>query len=446
MKLELQTLLPSIRTGLPGPAAQKVIARDARSVSPSYTRPYPLVVKRGAGAMLEDVDGNLFLDFNAGIAVCATGHSHPDVVKAIQEQAAEFVHMSGTDFYYEIMVTLAEQLGEIAPGAFPKKAYFGNSGTEAIEAAMKLARFHTGRKYFVAFYNCFHGRTYGALSLTSSKPVQRAGFGPFLSGVVHVPYANCYRCPYNLEYDQCGIACADFIPNTLFKTVVPPNEVAAIVLEPVQGEGGYIFPPKEFFSRLQEIASKHGILLIVDEVQSGMGRTGKWWASDHYDFVPDILAVAKGVASGLPLGVILARDEIMSWGPGSHASTFGGNPVSCAAALATLRLLKEGLMENCREQGACLKDRLQKLRNTYEIVGDVRGLGLMLALEIVKDKRSKEPDPERRNRIVAEMFRRGVLVLGCGESSVRLSPPLVINREQAEFAADTLDEVLRAVS
>lgn len=438
---------PRIITELPGPKARQLLARDEACISPSYTRAYPLVVDRGYGAIVEDVDGNRFLDFNAGIAVCATGHCHPEVVDAIQRQSQRLIHMSGTDFYYAPMIELAEELCRIAPGNFAKKVYFGNSGTEAIEAALKLARHSTGRDKFIAFYNSFHGRTLGALSLTASKAVQRRGFSPLMPGVFHIPYANCYRCIYRLEHPACETYCvAEILPNLLFRTAVPPEEVAAIVVEPVQGEGGYVVPPRSFLEELRRIADRYGILIIADEVQCGMGRTGKMWASEHFDFVPDIIAVAKGIASGLPLGAVIARAELMKWGHGAHASTFGGNPVSCAAALATIRLLKEQYIDNCAAVGSYLRERLGRLKDKYHVIGDVRGLGLMIGIEIVAGPLSRRPDPQLRDRIVRECFKRGLLILGCGESALRLSPPLVISREQADIAVEILDETLAAIS
>jgi len=418
-----------------------------RYISPSYTRSYPLVVERGSGAMIQDVDGNIFLDFAAGIAVCATGHSHPKIVDAIREQASRLIHISGTDFYVPNMVDLARKLCDITPGAFPKKVYFGNSGAEAVEAAMKLARYHTKRKNFIAFYGCFHGRTFGALSLTSSKTVQRKNFGPFVPGAFHTPYAYCYRCPINLTYPSCDVACAHFIEKTLFRTVVEPESVAAIVVEPIQGEGGYVVPPREFFQVLTDVADRHGILIIADEVQSGMGRTGKFWASEHFDFVPDIVAAAKGIASGLPLSAIIAREDLMDWTPGAHASTFGGNPISCAAALQTIELLEGGLMENARIQGEYLGDQLARFREKYAVVGDVRGVGLLQAIEIIKPRAAKDTKNKvLRDRIVVEAFERGLLLLGCGENSIRFCPPLLISRPQIDCALEILDDTLKAVT
>jgi len=438
--------LPHITGPLPGPRARAIIERDHEFVSPSYTRCYPLVAARGEGAMVEDVDGNRFLDFNAGIAVVATGHCHPRVVEAIQKQAARLIHMSGTDFYYEEMVTLAEKLSEIAPGDVPRRVSFGNSGAEAIEGSIKLARYATGRDKIIAFFGSFHGRTMGALSLTARKAVQRRGFGPLLPGVVHAPYPYCYRCPVGKEPDSCAVECVQHIENTLLKTISPAEETAAIVVEPVQGEGGYIVPPRKFFDELARVAEQNGILLIFDEVQCGMGRTGKMWAAEHFDAVPDIFAVAKGIASGLPLGATVARKELMTWPPGAHASTFGGNPVACAAALTTIALLQEELLENAARMGAYLRDGMRDWPARFPIVGDVRGLGLMIGIELVRDQETREKAPDLRDRVEQLAFERGLLVLGAGENTLRLCPPLVITRDQCDFALETLSECLREAS
>jgi 4-aminobutyrate aminotransferase len=442
----LRSDLPNLRTPLPGPKARAVIERDSAVISPSYTRTYPLVAARGEGAIIEDVDGNRFLDFNAGIAVCSTGHCHPQVVKAIQDQAARLIHMSGTDFYYENMVALAEKLAGLAPGDGPKRVYFGNSGTEAIEAALKLARYHTKRTQFVAFFGAFHGRTMGSLALTGSKNVQKRGFFPMLPGVHHVPYPDCYRCPYEQTPDRCAVDCVKAIEDPLFRQTLPPEDVAAIFVEPVQGEGGYIVPPKKFFDELRRLADKYGILLVADEVQCGMGRTGKMFASEHFGFVPDIMALAKGIASGMPLGATVARADIMDWTPGAHASTFGGNPVCVSAALATIELLEKELVENAARVGAHLMARLRELPRKFPIVGDVRGLGLMIGIEIVRDQKTKERAPELRDKIVYACFERGLLVLGAGPNSIRLAPPLVITTEQADFAAETIEEAVRSIA
>jgi 4-aminobutyrate aminotransferase len=399
---------------------------------------------RGEGAIVEDVDGNRFLDFNAGIAVVAAGHAHPRIIEAVQRQAAKFLHMSGTDFYYENMVELAEKLAALVPGNERQRAYFGNSGTEAMEAAIKMATYHTGRDKFIAFLGSFHGRTLGSLSLTGSKVVQRRGFHPALT-VQHIPYANCYRCDYGKHPDTCHVECVKVIEDRLFKTILPADEVAAIVVEPIQGEGGYLVPPRKFHEELRRVADRHGILLIHDEVQSGMGRTGRMFASEHFGVAADIVTLAKGIASGLPLSATVARAAIMNWPPGAHASTFGGNPVAIEAALATVRLLEESLMENAASIGAMMLDRMREWPNRFPIVGDVRGRGLMIGFELVLDQATKERAPDLRNTLEAMAFERGLLILGCGQNSIRLCPPLVITRDQANFAVDTLEQCLRSL-
>ena len=455
--------LPHLTGPLPGPRAQAIIERDARVVSPSYTRGYPLVAECAEGAIVQDVDGNRFLDFNAGIAVVAAGHCHPRVVAAIQQQAARLIHMSGTDFYYEEMVALAEKLAQIAPGDVARRdladklaqiapgdvarrVSFGNSGDEAIEGCIKLARWSTKRDKIIAFFGSFHGRTLGALSLTARKAVQRGGFGPLLPGVVHAPYPNCYRCPFGRQEETCAVECVKHVEEVLLKTIAPAPETAAIVVEPVQGEGGYIVPPRKFFDELARVARQNGILLVCDEVQSGMGRTGKMWASQHFDLVPDILAVAKGIASGMPLGATVARADLMTWPPGAHASTFGGNPVCCAAALATIALLEEGLMENAAQMGTHLRDGMRDWPARFPVVGQVRGLGLMIGIELVRDQGTREPAPGLRDRVVELAFARGLLVLGAGENTIRLCPPLVVTRDQCDCAIETLEECLAAAT
>jgi 4-aminobutyrate aminotransferase len=437
-------LLPNLVTALPGPKAQEIIRRDRAVLSTSYTRCYPFVMKRGNGAVVEDVDGNQFLDFTAGIATTSTGHSHPRVVKAIQDQAGEFLHMSGTDFYYESMVQLAERLAKLTPGEIPRRVYFGNSGAEAVEAALKLARYHTGRDKFVAFFGAFHGRTMGALSLTGSKVTQRRGFHPPLP-VHHIPYPNTYRRPSGFSEAEHALDCVRVLEDQLFKTILPAEEVAAIIVEPVQGEGGYLVPPKEFHQELRRIADKYGILLIHDEVQSGMGRTGRMFASEHFGVIPDIVTLAKGIASGMPLSATIARADIMNWPPGAHASTFGGNPVAIAAALVTLDLLEETLIANSAEMGSYIMRCASRWVDRYRYVGDVRGLGLMIGIELVLDKETKERAPELRDQLEFMAFERGLLVLGAGPNSIRLCPPLVINREQADYALDTLEQCLQAL-
>ncbi|MBZ5606064.1 MAG: acetyl ornithine aminotransferase family protein [Acidobacteriia bacterium] len=442
---EVRLDLPHLVTALPGPKAQQIIQRDGAVMSPSYTRSYPLVADRGEGAIIHDVDGNRFLDFTAGIAVVSTGHCHPKIVEAIRAQAGRLIHMSGTDFYYANMVDLAEKLAMLAPGDMPRRVYFGNSGTEAIESAIKLARYHTGRGRFIAFFGSFHGRTMGSLGLTGSKSVQQKGFFPVMQGVHHVPYANCYRCAYGKTPDTCAVECVKVIEDQLFRHTVPPEEVAAIFVEPVQGEGGYVVPPKKFFDELRTLADKYEILIAADEVQSGMGRTGKMFASEHFDLVPDIMTLAKGIASGMPLGAMVARADVMDWRPGAHASTFGGNPVCVSAALATIELLEQELVDNAARVGAHMKARLAEFPRKFPIVGDVRGLGLMIGIEIVRDQATKERAPDLRDKIERMCFERGLLVLGAGPNSIRLSPPLVITKDQADHAVDTIEECLNTI-
>ena len=435
---------PSIITEVPGPQARKVLERDQRFISQSYTRVYPLVVKQAKGVWVEDVDGNRFLDFNAGIAVCNTGHCHPRVVEAIHRQATQLIHMSGSDFYYDAQSNLAAKLAEITPGSREKRVFFGNSGAEAIEASLKLARYHTKRPLIIAFLGAFHGRTMGALSLTASKAIFEKGFSPLVPGVTHVPYPYCYRCPYHhKEYPGCSIACVDWIREDLFKRSIPPEEVAAIFVEPIQGEGGYIVPPPEFHQKLYRMAKEFGILFVADEVQSGMGRTGKMMAIEHWGVAPDITALAKGIASGMPLGAMVAQSEVMDWVRGSHASTFGGNPISCQAALATIQLLEEELIQNAALLGGYLLDKLKDLQKRFRLIGDVRGKGLMIGVEIVKDPVTKEKAIEERNRIIQACFEKGLLILGCGENVIRFSPPLIIAQKEADLALSILEEVLK---
>ena len=434
---------PDIRTPLPGPKARAIIERDRKSVSPSYTRDYPFVIARGEGAVVEDVDGNRFLDCAAGIAVNSTGVSHPEVVKAIAEQAGRFIHMSGTDFYYEPQVRLAEELAAIVPIEGEVRTFFGNSGTEAMEAAIKLARYSTKRQGLVAFLGAFHGRSMGSLSLTASKAIQRRGFGPFMPGVYHAPYPDTYRSG---SADAAAAQSLAFIEEQLFTHLVSPDEVAAIVVEPIQGEGGYVVPEPKFHHRLRELTTKHGMVLIMDEVQSGMGRTGKMFAADHINLKADVVTIAKGIASGMPLGVTCSRADIMTWPPGAHASTFGGNPVSCAAANATIKLLKEGFVANAADVGAHLMAGLRELQKQHQIIGDVRGMGLMIGIELVRDRHTKERAIEERNALVQAMFRRGVLVLGAGRNALRLAPPLILSRAQADSVLEVMGEALHEIS
>ena len=439
---------PEIKTSLPGPKGKKIIEADARYVTPSYPRPdFKLVAERAEGVWVEDVDGNVFLDCNAGVAVCSTGHCHPEVVRAIQEQSARLIHMCGTDYYYRHMPELGKKLEEIVPVPAPTRTHFANSGTEAVETALKLAMHATGREKFIAFFNSFHGRTLGSLSLTSSKAAQRRGFKRQALDVTHVPYPNAFRNPFS-EAD-CGSGGAgqgalNWIEERLFKTTTPPEEVAAIVVEAVQGEGGYVPAPEGFLQGLRRICDQHGILLIVDEVQSGMGRTGKMFACEHYDVAPDIICIAKGIGSGLPIGACVARADLMNWKPGAHASTFGGNPVCIAAALKTIELLEGGLVKNSAEVGDYLKTSLQRLQKKYDRIGDVRGLGMMIGVEFVKDPASNQPDVELRDRVEVACFERGLIILGAGANTIRWSPPLILTKENVDVAVEIFDEAIAA--
>jgi 4-aminobutyrate aminotransferase len=439
---------PSIKTALPGPKGQEIIEADAQFVNPSYPRPsFKLVAERALGVWVEDVDGNVFLDCNAGVAVCSTGHCHPEVVNAIQRQAEQLIHMCGTDYYYRHMPALAKKLDEIVPVPSPTRTHFANSGTEAVETALKLAMHATGREKFIAFFNSFHGRTLGSLSLTSSKIAQRLGFKRQALDVVHVPYPNEFRNPFRAE--DCGDGGAgqgalNWIEERLFKTTTPPEEVAAIIVEAVQGEGGYVPAPTNFLQGLRRICDQHGILLVVDEVQSGMGRTGKMFASDHHDLKPDIVCIAKGIGSGLPIGATVARASLMDWKPGAHASTFGGNPVCIAAALKTIELLEGGLVKNSADVGGYLKSELEKLMKKYDCIGDVRGMGMMLGVEFVTDKASNTPAPELRDRVEVACFERGLIILGAGSNAIRWSPPLILTRENVDVAIEIFDQAITA--
>lgn len=437
--------LPLITVPPPGPKARAWVRRDQQVLSPSLTRLYPLVVDRARGAVVEDVDGNRYLDFTAGIAVLNTGHAHPRIAAAIAAQARRFAHMAGTDFYYAAQVELAEALARIAPVRKPARTFFANSGSEAMEAAFKLARYRSRRPLMLAFHGGFHGRTMGALSLTASKVGQRRRFAPLVPGVTHVPYAHCYRCPYGLTYPSCDTHCVDVIEDVHFKTTVPPEEVAAIVVEPIQGEGGVVVPPPGFHRRLAKLARDHGILLIADEVQTGMGRTGRMFGMEHWEVQPDIVAVAKGIASGMPMGAIVAPAKLMDWEPGAHANTFGGNPVACAAALATIALLERKLVANAARMGRYLLRSLQELQSRHRLIGDVRGMGLMLGLDCVRDPQSKEPAVRERNEVLQRCFRKGLLLLGAGQSVLRLVPPLTITRTEADAAVEILDAALTHV-
>jgi 4-aminobutyrate aminotransferase len=425
---------PRLVTELPGPKAREVLERDERTTSPSLPRAYPFVPARGAGSVVEDVDGNVFLDVNAGIAVTSTGHCHPAVVEAIQRQAAELIHYSASDFYLPVYSELTERLAAIAPmsGA---RSFLTNSGTEAVEAGIKLARWSTGRQYVIAFYGSFHGRTYGSVSLTASKATYRAGFGPLLPGVLHAYYGDGRDMPVPPGPDAEGFPTLDHIEGFLMKKIVTPQEVAAIVVEPVMGEGGYIVPPDGWLQALRELCDRHGILLICDEVQSGMGRTGKMWAVEHFGVEPDILLSGKGIASGMPLGAMIAKDSVMTWTKGTHGSTYGGNPVSCAAAIATLDVIEqEGLLENAAKVGDLVMNGLRDVQSRHDAIREVRGLGLMIGIEL--------PDHETQAAVERGAFERGLLMLGCGEASIRMSPALVFREDQARVALELFEEVV----
>jgi len=430
---------------LPGSKAKAWVEKDTAAISPSYTRSYPFVMDHGQGSEVWDVDGNRFIDFNAGIAVTATGHAHPTVVKAIQEQAEKFLHMSGTDFYYPVQIKLAEKLNALVPIEEETQVFFTNSGTESVEAAFKLARYYKGRPRMLAFIGAFHGRSMGSLSLTASKYAQRKGFSPLVPGVTHVPYGYCYRCPFNLKYPSCDIYCVDYIEKTLFCHFVPAEEVAAIFVEPIQGEGGYVVPPPEWHSRLKALMEKYGILYVADEVQTGFGRTGKMFALEHWGVAPDIVCVAKGIASGMPIGAMVARKSLMTWPPGAHGNTFGGNPVCCAAALATISLIEGSFMENAARVGQWMMDRLNEMAEDHPSIGDVRGKGLMIGIELVKDKETKEPAPEIRDEVIQRAFKKGLLLLGCGPNTVRFMPALNIPQDIAGEGLAIFEEALTEV-
>ena len=437
---------PRIVVRPPGPKAHEILKRDERLISPSYVRFYPLVVESCSGCIVRDVDGNEYIDFNSGLVCMNVGHNHPKVINAIRKQLERFLHYSNTDFYYREVVDLAEKLCEITPGKFEKKVYYGNSGTEAVEAAIKLAKWHTRKPRFIAFISAFHGRTTGSLSFTASKPVQRKYFFPLMPGVTHVPYPYCYRCPFKQTFPDCNYWCIDFIDEYVLQKYVPPEEVAAILFEPIQGEGGYVVPPKGYFQRLKKLADKYGLLLIDDEVQAGMGRTGRWFAIEHWEVEPDVICIAKALASGLPLGATVARANVMDWEGGSHASTFGGNPLSCVAAAAVIDVIKEqGLLENAARQGNYIMKRLRELEEESKIVGNVRGKGLMIGVEIVEDKDSKKPGSDLAKEIMMRSWRRGVAIITCGVSTLRIAPPLTITRELVDAAMEIVEDTIKEV-
>jgi len=437
---------PKIVARPPGPKARELVKKDETFISPSYVRFYPLAIDSAEGCIVKDVDGNEYIDFNSGLVCLNVGHRHPKVVAAIKRQCDRFLHYSNTDFYYKEVVDLAEKLTQITPGQFDKKVYFGNSGTEAVEAAAKMAKWHTRKHRFIAFIGAFHGRTLGSLSFTASKPTQRRYFFPLLDGVTHVPYPYCYRCPFKLSLPECNYWCVEFIDEMVLQKYVPPEEVAGILFEPIQGEGGYVVPPPEYFQRLKKVADKYGLLLIDDEVQSGVGRTGKWWAIEHWKVEPDIICIAKSIAAGLPLGATVAKAKIMDWEGGSHASTFGGNPLSCVAASAVIDVIKDDkLMDNATKLGNYIMKRLQEFMETCEILGDVRGKGLMIGAEIVENKKTKKPAKEKAGEIMNRCWKRGVAVITCGASTIRVAPPLIITKELVDASMDIIEDAIKEV-
>src|SRR5271157_99790 len=431
----------------PGPKARELLQKDATILSQSVVRWYPLVADSGSGCVVKDVDGNEFIDFNSGLVVLAVGHSHPRVVKAIKDQAEKLIHYSWTDFYYKPIIDLAEKLTEITPGSFAKKVYFCNSGAEANEAAMKMARWHTRKPLFLAYTGAFHGRSFGTMALTASKPVQRRHFFPLVPEVTHVPYPYCYRCPFGLKYPECDMWCVDFIEEEVLKKYHPPEDTAAMFVEPIQGESGYVVPPDDYFQRLKKILDKYDILLADDEIQSGMGRTGRWFALEHWGVTPDILTTAKALASGLPIGAAVAKQELMDWEGGSHANTFGGNPVACAAALQVIGIIKdEKLMENATHQGTYLMKRLKEMQQQYPIMGDVRGKGLMVGVEFVKDPETKEPAAQEVEDITNKCFKRGLAIITAGKSSMRFAPPLIITRDIIDEGLEIFEGAVKEVA
>lgn len=442
-----ESTLPKILVTPPGPKARAILERDERLISGSLVRFYPLVIESGKDCVIKDVDGNEYIDFNSGVLCLNVGHCHPVVTEAVKRQAEKFLHYSSTDFYYEKLVDLGEKLAKLTPGNFSKKIFYSNSGAESIEAAIKVSKWHTRKQLFLAFIGAFHGRLVGSLSLTASKSVQKKYFFPLMPGVIHVPYPYCYRCPFKLTYPDCNCSCVDFIDDWVFKKYAPPEDTASFFFESIQGEGGYIVPPQEYFQKLKKLTDKYGILLVDDEVQTGIGRTGKFCAIEHWGITPDIICMAKSIAAGLPLGVTIAKAEIMDWEEGSHANTFGGNPVACAAAQAVLDVIeKQRLMENATRQGAHIMTRLREMQEKYPIIGDVRGKGLMIGIEMVKDRKTKTPGIDEAKEIMMKSWRRGVAVITCGPSTLRIAPPLTITKELVDSALDVIESAVKEVS
>jgi len=437
---------PKIVVMPPGPKARELLQKDSQVLSRCVLRLYPLVVDSGFGCIVKDVDGNEYVDFNSGLVCLNVGHSHPRVVKAIKDQAEKLIHYSWTDFYYKPIIDLAEQLTNITPGSFSKKVFFANSGAEANEAAMKMVRWHSRRPLFLAYTGSFHGRTFATMSLTASKPIQRRHFFPLVPEVAHVPYPYCYRCPFRLTPPECNMWCVDFIDEEVLQKYVPSEDTAAMFIEPIQGEAGYVVPPEDYFQRLKRILDKYGIFMVDDEVQSGMGRTGKWFAIEHFGVTPDIVTTAKALASGLPLGVTIAKEEIMDWESGSHANTLGGNPVACSAALQVISIIKdERLLENATRQGVYLMKRLKEMQQKYPIVGDVRGKGLMIGVELVKDPETKIPAHDEALDIMNKCFKRGLAIIAAGRSTIRIAPPLTITHEIIDAGLEVFEGAVKEV-
>ena len=437
--------LPKMVVTPPGPKAKKVVAKDGRYLATS-TKTSPVVAERAQGAVVWDVDGNRYLDFTSGIGVTNTGHCHPAVVKAVQDQAERLFHFAGTDFYYAVQADLAEKLCEVTPGDYPKKVFYTNSGAESVEAAIKLARWTTQRKQFIGFIGAFHGRTMGAVSITASKPVHKDRFFPMMPGVTHLPFAYCYRCPYKMEYPSCDVWCARILEELYFTSFLPPGEVAAMFVEPVQGEGGYIVPPMKWHQVMRDITKRNGILLVDDEVQAGFGRTGRFFAIEHAGVEPDVMCLAKGMGSGVPIGAIVFRAELDFGVQGAHSNTYGGNLLASAATLATIEVIeKEGLVAKAAKLGKHMHKRLLELQEEHDEIGDVRGLGLMQMTEFVKDRRTKEIHKTFRDAITVEAYKRGLIMLPCGKSGMRYIPPLVITKQQLDAGIDILEASIKAV-
>jgi 4-aminobutyrate aminotransferase len=444
--VDLTDKSPRIIVTPPGSKTRELLVRDDKVLSHSMKRYYPLAIESGKGCIIRDLDGNEYIDFNSGIACLNVGHCHPKVVEAIKRQSEKFLHYSYADFYYNEIVELAEQLCKIAPGQFEKKVFFCNSGTEATEAAIKLSKWYTRKHLFLACIGAFHGRTLGALSLTASKPVHRRHFLPSL-GVEHVPYPYCYRCAFRLTYPECNLWCVDYIDEYVLQKYLPPEDVASFFIEPIQGEDGYVVPPDDYFRRLKKLLDKHDLLLVDDEVQTGMGRTGRWFAIEHFQTVPDMMLIAKSIAGGLPLGALVAKSEIMDWESGSHATTFGGNPVACAAGLEVIRAMRdEHMLENAARQGNHIMKRFREMQQTCDVIGDVRGKGLMIGVEIVDDRKTKVFGREKATEIMLKSWKRGVAVVLCGQSTLRLAPPLIITRDQVDVAVDIIEGAIKEVS